>query len=220
MTYQESVEALIKLLQEDKRLDTEERDRVKEKSSLMKRKKESVVLKSINETKSQLQQQFEGTASSSTPATLSPSTAPPNLEINAERVKQAKENLFFRNQYDEEKKLGKKENLGSKKCGSIKKMFEKTTQNQKETQEKKILKRPKKIIQVKEDVSIENQLERMKQMNEKKAQWSYKTKNVDELYSYINCNLGLAPTEIVQSASNAMKGNTDAKKDILNFTIM
>ena len=205
MTYQESVEALIKLLQEDKRLDTEERERVKEKSNLMKKKKESVVLKSISDTKSQLQQQLEGTSSISSPA-----TAPPNLEIGSDRVKQAKENLFFQSNFDE-KKNGKKENMAMKKCGNIKKMFEKNTQNKKDTE--KIAKRPKKIIQVKEDVSIEKQLEMKKRLNEKQSQWSYKKKNMDELYSYINSNLDLATKEVIQSATNAMKNSTATKNE-------
>merc|ERR1711963_22488 len=131
---------------EDKKLDNEERERVKEKTNLMKKKKESVVLKSINDTKSQLQQHMDGTSSISSPA-----TAPPNLDIGSERVKQAKENLFFQSNFDE-KKSGKKENVAMKKCGNIKKMFEKSTSNKKDT-EKAVAKRPKKIIQVKEDVS-------------------------------------------------------------------
>ena len=42
-------------------------------------------------------------------------------------------------------------------------------------------------------------------MNKKQTQWSYKNKDVDELYSYINQNLNLASTDILQSASKVMK---------------
>ena len=82
---------------------------------------------------------MEGTSSISSPA-----TAPPNLEIGSDRVKQAKENLFFQSNLDEKKNDGKKENLAIKKCGNLKKMFEKNTQKKKDTE--KIAKRPKKNL--------------------------------------------------------------------------
>ena len=101
-------------------------------------------------------------------------------EINQERVKQAKQQLM---QQKEKESSGqsKIDVLLTKKCSTIKSMFERSTSTtEKEEQAKP---KPKKsIVQVMETPSIDEQLAEKKRQLAAENKWSYKEKSLRDLH--------------------------------------
>ena len=168
MTFKESVQAMIDLLEEDKKFSKTE------KSKLMTKKKENVMLKNVSAVRSQ----FENVDSS---CITIPTTPVSPVEINSDKVKQTKMILMQQNEKSGDSK-SKIDVLLTKKCSTIKSMFERSSDMTTTTFKEDATKpKPKKtIVQVVETPSIEQQLaERKRQLAETK--WSYKEKSLRDL---------------------------------------
>ena len=170
MTFQESVQAMLELLEEDKKFES------KSKSKLMTKKKENIVLTNVSAVRSQ----FENVDSS---LPTSPSSTLPLAEVNSEKVKQMKLALLQQQHQDKQSTAAegktKIDVLLTKKCSTIKNLFERS--NGPSEAEEKSKPRPKKsIVQVLETPSIEQQLAE-KKLQSALTKWSYKEKSLMDL---------------------------------------
>ena len=194
MTFEESVQAMIDLLEEDKKWT---KDNNKEKSKLMAKKKDNVILPNVSVVRNQFEN-FETSPGQPT-SPVSPG------EINQEKVKLAKMQLMQQNQDKNSSADGKWQKVDvmlTKKCSTIKTMFERSNStNEKEEQVKP---KPKKsIVQVLETPSIDEQLAAKKRQLAAENKWSYKEKSLRDL-QHIFSN-STATAQLAQKAESVLE---------------
>ena len=190
MTFEESVEAMLQLLEEDK---------PQKKSSFIqtKNKNNLVLKKSVSEVKNQLENQQTSPTSPS-------SSNVSSFEINPERVKIAKQMLL---QGTSVQSPEHKEVVTTKKCSKIKSLLERNFKSG-GREEKAVVRKKKKLVEIQQEPNIEDQLEAMKRQNQ--GRWKYKEKDVRDLYQYINNNMSLTPTSIAAKAANVIESTNQA----------
>ncbi len=102
-------------------------------------------------------------------------------EVNQERVKQAKQQLLQQKEKESITGQSKIDVLVTKKCSTIKSMFERTKSTT--DKEEKTKPKPKKsIVQVIETPSIDEQLAEKKRQLAVENKWSYKEKSLRDLH--------------------------------------
>ena len=193
MTFEESVQAMINLLEEDKKW-TKDNNK-KEKSKLMAKKKDNVILPNV----SAVRNQFENLETS--PGQPISPVSP--CEINQEKVKLAKMQLM-QHQQENNSSDGKSkiDVMLTKKCSTIKTMFERSNStNEKEEQVKP---KPKKsIVQVLETPSIDEQLAAKKRQLAAENKWSYKEKSLRDLQHIFSSSTTTA--QLAQKAESVLE---------------
>ena len=172
MTFEESVQAMINLLEDDKKWSESQK---KEKSKLMSKKKANVILPNVSEVRNQFENMETSPGQPTSP--LSP------CEINQDKVKQAKMQLLQQKDRDSNSGQSKMDLLLTKKCSSIKSMFERSNSTTADKDDQQLKPKPKKqIVQVMQTTSIDEQLAEKKRQMASENKWKYKEKSLRDLH--------------------------------------
>lgn len=196
-----------------KELSEKKKEIEEERPSFMAKKPDDLVIKTFSSVKDQFENQSgDDTTSPTSPKVISP------YEINPERVRMIKEQLL-KSREEKEKKVEKKdEGFLARKCSAIKNKLEQAFSAPNGVERKLSVKKPKKIINVAENPTIEQLLTEKKRQNAEKN-WSYKQKDIKDLYQLleVNQNVSTKFKDKVKEVEEHSSQVANKKKELLNL---